>query len=53
MLGATLAHINLVIPNDYMSIDHPSAFRADTAGEFVKDIIRIFLGGLSGQLGAQ
>ena len=53
MLGAALAHIDLVIPKDYMSIDHPPAFRADTAGEFVKDIIRIFFNGFCGQLGAQ
>jgi hypothetical protein len=53
MLRAALAHIDLVIPKDYMSIDHPSTFRANTAGEFVKDIIRIFFKCFFGQLGGQ
>ena len=48
VFGASLAHVDLVVADDYLGVYDRLAFRANGAGEFVKDIVGILLGMVSG-----
>ncbi len=41
-----LAHVNFVVAQNHLSVDHPAALGTNAAGQFVKDVVGIsFLGG--------
>src|SRR5260370_6606809 len=42
-LRTALAHVNLVVTQNYLCIDDLATVRADAACEFVKDVVGVFL----------
>ena len=43
MIGAALAHVDLVVADQDVGVDDAAALGADAAGQFVEDVVRVFL----------
>ena len=41
VFGTPLSHVDLVVPDDYLSVDDGLAFGTDAAGELMEDIIGV------------
>ena len=47
-VGAALGHVNLVVAQQDLGVDHFPALRADAAGEFIEDVVCVLLLGSQG-----
>ena len=44
MVTTTFTHVDLVVPDQNMPVDHAAALWADASGQFVKHVVCILLG---------
>ena len=44
MIRAALAHVDLVVANQDVRVDHAPAFRANAARQFIEDVVGVLLG---------
>ena len=44
VIRTALPHVDLVVPDQNVPVDHSAAFRADTSDQFVKHVVCILLG---------
>jgi hypothetical protein len=42
MTGAALSHEDVIVTNQDVRVDDPGALGADAAGQFIKNIVRVF-----------